>query len=278
METAPAAVTPTAPDLSARFARLTGNLRVWAVSSIHGDLHRLEGIHDAIQRRLRPRDALVYLGNMVGRGPAVRETIAELLTFRRDFIARRGAFVTDLVYLRGSQEEMWQRLLELQFAPDPPAVLRWMLDHGMAAVIDAYGADLDHGMAACRDGPLAITRWTNTIRAAINSSPGHSSLLTSVRRAAFTAGGELLFVHAGIDPSRPLTAQNDSFWWGGSGFLDLAAPYAGFHAVVRGYDKHHGGLQVTPYAISIDRGCGFGGTLACACFELDGTIVDSFEA
>ncbi|HLY54862.1 MAG TPA: hypothetical protein VKS60_04860 [Stellaceae bacterium] len=267
-----------APEDAARFATFTGCRRVWAISAIHAEIARLEGVHDAIQHRLQPRDALVYLGNMLGRGPAIRETIAELLTFRRDFIGRERTFAADLAFLRGSQEEMWQRLLELQFAPEPAAVLEWMLDHGLAPVVAAYGTDGARGLAACREGPLAITRWTSAIRAAINAAPGHASLMTALRRAAFTSGGELLFVHAGIDPSRPLTAQNDSFWWGGSGFLDLKESYAGFRKVVRGFDRHHGGLQVTPYAVSMDRGCGFDGTLACACFGLDGTLIESFEA
>ena len=33
-------------------------------------------------------------------------------------------------------------------------------------------------------------------------------------RAAFTEDGAVLFVSAGIDPTRPLPAQGDSFWWG----------------------------------------------------------------
>jgi serine/threonine protein phosphatase 1 len=266
------------PETTGRFVILTGCRRVWAISSIHGEVGRLEGVHDAIQRRARPRDGLVYLGNTIGHGASTRETLAELLAFRRHFIARQHAFASDLVFLRGSQEEMWQRLLELQFAPNPGEVLTWMLDHGIGPVIEAYGSDPAHGLAACRDGALAITRWTTGIRAAINASPGHSALLTAIRRAAYTGGGELLFVNAGIDPTRPLTAQSDSFWWGGSGFLDLAEPYAGYRKVVRGYDPRHGGLEVTRYAISLDRGCGFGGPLACICLALDGTIVESFEA
>jgi serine/threonine protein phosphatase 1 len=267
-----------AGDRATRFARFTGCRRIWAIASIHAELRRLEAIHDALLDRLKPFDGLVYLGNMIGRGAALYETIAELLTFRRSFIARTHALASDLVFLRGSQEEMWQKLLELQFAPNPAEVLIWMLDHGAGATLAAYGADPKHGLAACRSGPIAITRWTTAIRATINTAPGHASLLTALRRAAFTDNSELLFVHAGLDPSRPLTTQNDSFWWGGSGFLDLVEPYAGFTKVVRGFDKHHGGLQVAAHAISIDRGCGFGGPLAAACIAPDGSIQDSFEA
>ncbi len=261
-----------------RFGILVGRRRVWAISSIHAEVARLRTIHLAIERRLQPGDALVYLGNMIGRGPNVRATIDELLAFRRDFIARPGAFASDLVYLRGSQEEMWQKLLELQFAPNPAEVYGWMLDHGLAATLEGYGIDRQQGQIATRDGPVAITRWTNAVRAAVNAAPGHGNLLTALRRAAYTAGNELLFVHAGIDPSRPLTAQNDSFWWGGAGFLDLAEAYGGFTKVVRGFDKHHGGLQQAPFAISMDRGCGFGGPLAAACLTFDGQVAEAYEA
>jgi serine/threonine protein phosphatase 1 len=261
-----------------RFGILVGRRRVWAVSSIHAEADRLRTIHNAIERRLLPGDALVYLGNMIGRGTAVRETLDELLSFRRSFISRPGAFASDLVYLRGSQEEMWQKLLELQFAPNPKEVYGWMLEHGLAATLEGYGIERNHGLSATRDGPVAITRWTNEVRAAVNGAPGHANLLTALRRAAYTNGNELLFVHAGIDPSRPLTAQHDSFWWGGAGFLDLAEPFGGFVKVVRGFDKHHGGLQQAPFALSMDRGCGFGGPLAAACLTLDGQIAEAYEA
>ncbi len=270
-------MTTRAPPVE-RFATLIGRRRVWAVSAVHAEIRRLEAIHDAIERRLEPRDAIVYLGNVIGRGTAVLETVDELLSFRRAFIARHAAFAADLVYLRGSQEEMWQKLLELQFAPNPGEVLRWMLDHGVGPTLAAYGIEHSQGLAAARDGAVALTRWTAAIRARINAAPGHANLLTALRRAAFTAGEELLFVHAGIDPSRPLPAQHDAFWWGGAGFLDLNQPYAGFTKVIRGFDRHHGGLQQAPHAVSLDRGCGFGGPLVCACFALDGTVVESFEA
>jgi hypothetical protein len=267
-----------APRTVQRFAELVGRQRIWTVSAIHAEIRRLEAVHDLIQQRSEPRDGLVYLGNMIGRGTAVAETMAELLAFRRAFIARRAAFADDIVYLRGSQEEMWQRLLELQFAPNPGEVLRWMLDHGVAATLTAYGADPQQGIIAARDGPMALTRWTGALRQAINAAPGHGALLTALRRAAYTKGGELLFVHAGIDPTRPVEAQHDSFWWGGAGFLDLAQPYAGFRKVIRGFDRHHGGVQISPFAISLDRGCGAGGPLVCACFGLDGSLIESFEA
>jgi serine/threonine protein phosphatase 1 len=263
---------------ASRYGVLVSRPRIWAVASIHADVKRLEAIHDTIQRRLQPGDGLVYLGNLLGYGNAVMETVAELLSFRRGFIARQGSFATDLVYLRGSQEEMWQKLLELQFAPNPREIFDWMLDHGLGSTLAAYGARPQDGIIAAREGPVSITRWTNGIRASVNAAPGHGSLLTALRRAAYTHYNELLFVHAGLDPARPLNAQRDSFWWGAPGFLEMAEPYGGFRRVVCGFDRQHAGLVATPYALSLDHGCGFGGKLMAACLTLDGQIVESFEA
>jgi serine/threonine protein phosphatase 1 len=266
------------PHDTARFGILKGRHRIWAIASIHADVARLEAVHDAIAARLHTGDGLVYLGNMLGYGTQVAETIKELLHFRRAFIARPGSFAKDLVYLRGAQEEMWQKLLELQLAPNPREIFDWMLGHGLGATLEGYGIRANDARIAMREGTLALTRWTASVRATLNAAPGHASLQTALRRAAYSAGGELLFVHAGVDPSRPMSAQRDSFWWGVPGFLELSQPFGGFLRVIRGFDGQKGGLIETPFAVSMDSGCGRGGKLLAACFALDGSIVESFEA
>src|SRR3546814_14736289 len=72
---------------------------------------------DLLAARLLPGDRLVYLGNMVGHGTATIATLDELLAFRRDFLCLPGVEPEDIVYLRGAQEEMWRKLLQIQFAP-----------------------------------------------------------------------------------------------------------------------------------------------------------------
>ena len=69
------------------------------------------------------------------------------------------------------------------------------------------------------------------------------------------------------------------FWWGGGGdILTLDAPFAGFGRVVCGYHRKRAGLVETPYAVSLDAGCGLGGALNAACFAPDGSIVERIEA
>ena len=264
------------PD--ARFARLRAARRVWAIAVIDGEARRLAQLHDAIGDRFQPGDRVVYLGNYVGRGGAVFATIDELLDFRRRVLARPCGAACDVVFLRGTQEEMWQKLLQLQLAPNPGELLQWMARAGMETTVAAYGGDLRQGFAACRDGARTITRWTGALRSAMNATPGHTALFAALRHAAFTEDSDLLFVHAAIDPSRPLSEQRDAFWWGREDILELKEPFAGFRRIVRGVDRDRRGVVEREFAASVDRGAGRGGTLIAACFGLDGAILDIAEA
>ena len=272
----PARPVPGATASRDRFATLRKASRVWAISAVHGDVQRLRALHVQLKQAIKPGDRLVYLGNYLGWGQAVRETIDELLAFRCAFLARPQARACDIAYLRGAQEEMWQKLLQLQFAPNPPEVLGWMLDQGLKGTLSAYGGRPDDGFAASRDGAVAIARWTNRLRTAMHALPGHDALMSSLRRAAFTDDHTLLFVHAGLDPDQPLDRQGDVLWWGG-GFGRIKAPYEPFRLVVRGFDRTHAGVQTTHFTATVDAGCGFGGPLLGACFDRGGRIVDLLE-
>jgi hypothetical protein len=264
---------------SQRFAVMKRTRRVWAVGAIHGDATRLAALHDQLGDRFEaPGDRLVYLGNVLGRGADVGGAIAELLDFRCRVLALPGMFLDDVVVLRGGQEEMWQKLLQLQFAVNPREVLDWMLGQGVGATLQAYGADPRQGVRAARDGTLSLSRWTTSLRAAMSKCPGHRELLSALRRAAYDDANRLLFVHAGVDPSRPLANQGDTLWWGASGFGRWDRPFGEFERVVRGYDPAHGGVAEMPFGVTVDAGNGFGGRLAAWCFDHHGEIVDRLEA
>ncbi|HEY1260516.1 MAG TPA: hypothetical protein VGF34_14810 [Stellaceae bacterium] len=261
-----------------KFARLRGARRIWAVGAIHAEAPRLARLHDRISERFEDGDRLVYLGNYLGYGEAVLATIDELLDFRCRVLGRRHAFACEVVFLRGAQEEMWQKLLQLQFAPNPGEVLQWMVRAGVETTIRAYGGDLRQGFAAARDGPRTITRWTGTLRSAMNAAPGHVALFSALHHAAFTEERGLLLVHAAIAPSRPLAAQGDAFWWGSEDILDLTAPFEGFRRVVRGIDRQQRGLVEGEFGVSLDGGAGRGGRLVAACFAPSGEVLDTVEA
>jgi len=265
-----------------RIASLHGAVRIWAVAAIHGEAGRLARVHDAIWERLGDGDRVVYLGNMIGGGTAIRATLDELLDFRRAVISAPSGFACHVVHLRGSQEVMWQQLLQLQFTPDPAGALNWMLPRGVRATLEAYGADIDAGIRAARGGTVALTRWTGDVRRRMHAHPGHHDLLARLHNAAQSrpddaADGGLLFVNAGLSPDRPLQRQGDLFWWHGNGFDRLDRPYAGFDRVVRGYDPAGRDPADTPHKLSLDRGCGRDGPLQAVCLAPDGAVLDRVE-
>ena len=261
------------------FASLPAGRLNWAVGSVHGESEQLASLHDNLAQHIKPGDNLIYLGNFLGRGADVGGTVQELLLFRRAFMA--GQIDSDggeIVYLRGSQEEIWHKLLQIQFAPNPRQVFEWMLSQGVGATLEAYGGSIEEGRTSAALGSVSLSQWTNRLRAKIRAFDGHDRLMSALRRAAFTEDGHLLLVNAGIDPSLPLSQQSDSFWWRDRHFDDISGTYENFTRVIRGFDPQHSGLVVRDATASIDGGCGFGGSLIAACFDPVGNLIQTIEA
>ena len=168
-------------------------------------------------------------------------------------------------------------LLQLQLALSPGEVLTWMLARGVEATIVAYGGRPADGMAAARGGTLTLTRWTGALRDAMVGHPGHRELMSHLKRACVTVDGGLLFVHAGLDPERPLETQRDAFWWNPGGFARMAQPFDGFRLVVRGFDPDRRGVAIGAHTATIDGGCGAGGPLVAVCFSPQGEVLDRIE-
>ena len=262
---------------NARFVTVRSGGRVWAVGAIHGQAERLVALHAALEERFRSGDRIVYLGNYLGIGEQVAATLDELVAFRSALLAVPHMNVCDVAYLRGSQEEMWQKLFSLHLSVEPASVLDWMLDRGVRQTLEAYGWDAAEAQGRVSNGSQEIARWTNEVRAGMQRHPGHQELLGSVRQAAFTDDGALLFVNAGVDPSRPIDAQRDAFWWGSDRLTALDPPYAGFRKIIRGFDPAQGGVSLDGYVATVDGGAGFGGTLTAACFDAEGDALDRVD-
>lgn len=237
-------------------------------------------LHDLLYPHIQPGDRLVYLGNYTGFGNDPVGTIDEILTFRRMVLSIPGMAAGDVIYLRGAQEEMWQKLLQIQFAPSPSEVLGWMYENGLAVTLEQYGLNPEKGTIACHEGVMSLTKWTSQIRTHLRQHAGHEVFSTQNKRAAYTSDETdypMLFVHTGLDPRKPLHEQGDSFWWGGRDFNHIASPYAPFQKVIRGYDPLHQGLHMNCVTATLDGGCGFGGTLVCAGFMPNGDVFELIE-
>lgn len=255
--------------------------RIWAISAIHGNIDRLVNMHDEIFKDIKTGDRILYMGNYTGYGPQARQCIDEILAFRRTILAKPSMIPSDLLYLRGRQEEMWDKLLQLPFAPNPQNVLLWMLGNGLSETLRSYGLCPHDGIEACQKGVMGITKWTNQIRKAIRSNAGHEKFMTNYVRAALTdqeATYPMLFVHAGLDSNKPLEAQGDNFWWLSDSFETMQSAYKPFEKVIRGYDPKHRGVYLNCISATIDGGCGFGGELVCAGFTPDGSVEELLQA
>ena len=260
-----------------RFVTIRSGGRIWAVGAIHGEASRLVELHAGIEERFEAGDRIVYLGNFLGRGREVAATLDELVAFRAAWLAVPYMHVWDVAYLRGSQEEMWQKLFRLHLSVEPASVLSWMMDQGVQETLAAYGWGAAEAHSRVSNGSQEIARWLGELRARMELYPGHQELLASVRQAAFTDDGALLFVNSGLDPSRPVDAQRDAFWWGADQLAQLTPPYAGYKKIIRGFDPYQGGVSLDGYVATVDGGAGFGGTLTAACFDGEGRAVDRID-
>jgi hypothetical protein len=276
--------------IDCRFASLGAPKRIFAVPSIHASLPKLQIIHEHIWSDFQPGDRLVYLGNYTGHGAHSKETIDSLLTFRRCLLSIAGVQPTDIIYLHGQQEEMWQKLLQLQFAPNPAAILEWMLEKGLAQTLESYCIDLHEAKRVSREGVIRLARWTERVRCQIHEHAGHNIFGAQCKRAAFTecsvvqaspynqTCAPLLFVNAGIDSTKPLDDQGDAFWWGHNGFKHMARAYSPYQTIFRGYDPDNHGLNLNKFTATLDNSCGRGGNLVYAQISGDGEILQLREA
>lgn len=257
-----------------KFSNLGHPNRIWTVAAIHGAADKLRALHARILPQFQPGDRLVYTGNyFCGPNARPRETIEEILSFRRALLAEPGMVADDFVYLRGLQEELWSKLLQMQFELSPRQLADWIVTHHpeMEGMLKLCGSSLTDMQQIARDGIMSVTKWSSTLKNNMRAHAGLEKFFTVLRRAAFTenpysndnSDNNLLIVHAGIKPGVPLTSQGENLWAAHRGFNEISEPYHPFCAVVRGADPAMQGVHIGTVTISLDGGAGRGGQLVC---------------
>jgi serine/threonine protein phosphatase 1 len=274
-------------SFGSRFFNLGHPDRIWVISAVHGQLPRLTRIHAALAEKFAPGDKVVYTGNYLC-GPDARplQTLDALLGFREELLSVPSVEQGDIVHLRGIQEELFSKLLQLQFAQNAEQVVEWVSRHhpDMDCLLAACGTSLGEASRISREGILCLTKWSNAIKARMREhGEAYEHFFTHLRRAAFTDYREsndnnLLFVHAGLNPHLPLASQGDSFWWASRHFNEIEERYAPFRAVIRGHDPERKGIHVGKATISLDGGCGFGGKLVLAQMSNTGEVLELIAA
>jgi hypothetical protein len=202
----------------------------------------------------------------------------EIFAFRSALLCKTGVEPSDIVFMRGPAEEAWQRLLRLQFAPLPHQTLEKLLASGVEAYLRLYNVSISDTRSVARAGSLAITRFTNHLRALQRNAQGHEKLMFTMRRAAFANPGadqrRLLLVPASFDPTRSLDDQGESLWWTAAPFRVTGRAQSAYNRIVRGFDSVNGGADLDDDAVTLDGGCGRGGPLVCGSFTPGGKLTE----
>ena len=116
---------------NSNFAEFKYYNNIWAIGSIHSHTNSFESIKDHIIKNFSTNDKVVFLGNIIGVGKFAQETLSSVIDMRRNLMSKFYLMPEDIIFLRGSQEEMFLKLLQLQTAPHPSEILNWMYKHGV---------------------------------------------------------------------------------------------------------------------------------------------------
>ena len=75
---------------------------------------------------------------------------------------------SDIVFLRGAQEEMFSKLLQLQIAPNPREIIDWIFSHGVDRTIISYNFEPDQFRNIATQGTIQINKLTSKLNKKIN--------------------------------------------------------------------------------------------------------------
>ena len=226
-------------DKVSNFVELKNTSRIWAVGSIHSNFQSFNSIKKYIVENFKQNDKLVFLGNVIGLGDSSKETISSIIDLRFVLMSKFKLKPSSIVFLRGAQEEMFSKILQLQIAPNPVEIINWMFSHGVEKTLESYGYSKDEVCNVASSGTVSISKWTAKLNKSILQNSGHKEYLLNLKHAAYSSSKKILFVNRGVDISRPLSAQNDCFWWGYQNFSQINKPYNSFLRIVRGYQSNN---------------------------------------
>ena len=267
-------------DNISNFVELKTSNKIWAIGSIHSNLNSFKSIKEFILNNFELNDKLIFLGNVIGLGNNSKETLNSVIDLRFNLMSKFKLKPDSIIFLRGAQEEMFSKLLQLQLAPNPTEILEWMFDHGVNETIKSYGFSESEVKKIASSGTLNISKWTSNLNKAIHDNPGHVQYFLNLKHAAYSHTKKILFVNRGVDISRPLSAQNDCFWWGYQNFSTIQQPYKTFLRIVRGYESEHiNQLEMSKNSIvcTLFKQPLSNNRILCGIFGENGEILDLFE-
>ena len=113
------------------FVELKKTDKIWAIGSIHSNLKSFTSVKEFLLKNFKANDKLIFLGNVIGLGENSKETLSSIIDLRFNLMSKFTLKPESIIFLRGAQEEMFSKLLQLQLAPNPNEIIEWMFDHGV---------------------------------------------------------------------------------------------------------------------------------------------------
>ena len=205
--------------------------RTYALSDIHGHLDKLVALVARCRSDAGDDEAkFVFMGDYIDRGPDSRGVVEYLIDLQR----RQSG---DVVCLCGNHED-----LALSAIDDPDEIDQWVATNSGDTTLRSYG------VAAPSDLPARHVDWMRAL------GTHHDD-------------GRRFFVHAGIDPSRPLDRQDrHDLLWMREPFLSDPRDHGRF--IVHGHTPLRGGQpDLRANRVNIDTGAGARGPLTAAIFD-----------
>ena len=221
-----------------KYQEFANTKRIWAIGSLHSSIDSFQSIKKYILSNFKNDDKLIFLGNLIGYNNQSKQILTDVLNLRFNLMAKFNLDHEDIVFLRGAQEEMFSKLLQLHIAPNPIEIIDWIFSHGVDQTLVSYNFEPDKFRNIATQGTIQINKLTSKLNKKILETPGHKEFFSNLKHAAFSETMEVLFVNRGVDLSRPLSAQNDCFWWGYQNFSLVNKPYKTFKRIVRGYQSN----------------------------------------
>ncbi len=252
-----------------RITVLPSGGRFWVLAQVQGAADLLSAAFEHIIAAYQPGDKIILLGSQIGCGGRSAEVIYQLTQTKAAM-----ADPDSLVWLRGVQEELFDRFYTLHMAPDPQGVLSWMFEaHGFDQLLEQFSCDPRQALGACLGGAGDMAQFAASVREQVWALSGAKTYFERCARAVSTQTGQLLFVHGGLDPARPLSLQTDAFWWGHPDFFRMKEPYMGYARVISGVVPDQGHRVHGPGRFCFDGGAGRGGQLQLICVDPQGKIL-----
>ncbi|MGK6320589.1 metallophosphoesterase family protein [Sphingomonas sp. DT-204] len=233
--------------VSAALASVPEGERVYAIGDVHGRLDLLDRLLEQIAAddaaRGPARSQLIFLGDLIDRGPQSREVVERVM--------RLTAERPDTRVIAGNHEEMLLAALRSERGE----AMRFFIQNGGRETLLSYGISEEEYEAG------SLTDLRDLARGRIPVD--HVAFLRSLE--PYVAAGDYLFVHAGIRPGVAIEEQSsgDLQWIRGE-FLSSKRDHG--RIVVHGHTVSEG-IDEQPNRIGIDTGAFATGNLTAIGLE-----------